>query len=176
MIINNRKDLDNAPSEVKEKFINALAHTINKWQWDGEDWTLVQNITEIERFGFELSDFSNPPVMEKPDKPTSEIVNSAPNSITKRQLIIGLATDNWITWPEAEEWANNSKLPNAVNNVIDKMTETEKYVARITVKTMSVVKRNDPLLINAAKISQPNMTNDEIIELIAEAFTRWGQL
>jgi len=66
MIINNRKDLDAAPNDVRERFVNSLAGSINKYVWNGTEWTLEQNTTEIERFGFTLADFPNAPVPEMP--------------------------------------------------------------------------------------------------------------
>ena len=67
MIINDRKDLDAAPDDVREQFVNSLAGSINKYVWNGSEWVLEQNTTEIERFGFTLADFPDAPV---PDKPT----------------------------------------------------------------------------------------------------------
>jgi len=66
MIINNRKDLDAAPDDVRERFVNSLAGSINKYVWDGTEWTLEQNTKEIERFGFTLADFPDAPVPEMP--------------------------------------------------------------------------------------------------------------
>jgi len=66
MIINNRKDLEAAPDDVRERFVNSLAGSINKYVWNGTEWTLEQNTTEIERFGFTLADFPDAPVPEMP--------------------------------------------------------------------------------------------------------------
>jgi len=66
MIINNRKDLDAAPDDVRERFVNSLAGSINKYVWNGTEWTLDQNTSEIERFGFTLADFPDAPVPEMP--------------------------------------------------------------------------------------------------------------
>jgi len=66
MIINNRKDLDAAPDDVRERFVNSLAGSINKYVWNGTEWTLEQNTSEIERFGFTLADFPDAPVPEMP--------------------------------------------------------------------------------------------------------------
>jgi len=65
-MFNSRKDLDAAPAEQKEKFLGLLAASINKWSWDGAEWVLEQNTTEIEKFDFTLDDFSDAPVPEMP--------------------------------------------------------------------------------------------------------------
>lgn len=99
-----------------------------------------------------------------------------PHEITMRQLILGLAVDGWITWEEAEGWADRSTLPAAVNTVIDQMPEEQRAAARITAKTMSVAVRDDPLLIGAAMAENPQLSEQEINDLLADAFMRWAAL
>ena len=99
-----------------------------------------------------------------------------PHEITMRQLILGLATDEWITWEEAEGWADRSTLPAAVNTVIGQMPEEQRAAARIAAKTMSVAERDNPILIGAAQLANPEMTLEQIDALIADAFTRWAEL
>ena len=65
-MFNSRKDLDSAPAEQKEKFLGLLAASINKWSWDGVEWVLGQNTTEIEKFDFTLDDFPEAPIPEMP--------------------------------------------------------------------------------------------------------------
>jgi len=65
-MFNLRKDLDAAPAEQKEKFLGLLAASINKWSWDGAEWVLEQNTTEIEKFDFSLDDFPDSFVPEMP--------------------------------------------------------------------------------------------------------------
>ena len=65
-IINNRTDLDNAPAQVRERFIDNLAGGINHWQWQNSEWNLVQDTTTISKFGFTPADFPDAPVPEKP--------------------------------------------------------------------------------------------------------------
>ena len=67
MIINNRKDLDAAPADTRERFIASLAASINKWSWENGEWVIRQNTTDIERFGFTLDDFPDAPVPDMPD-------------------------------------------------------------------------------------------------------------
>ena len=50
MIINDRKDLDAAPPEVRKKFMTRLANGINRWVWDGNDWVIQQDDTTITRY------------------------------------------------------------------------------------------------------------------------------
>lgn len=67
MIINTRKDLDNAPNNVRDKFLIRLAAGINRWVWNGIDWELHQDTNTIQRFDYQLSDFPNAPIPPKPD-------------------------------------------------------------------------------------------------------------
>ena len=67
MIINNRKDLDAAPADTRERFIASLAASINQWKWENGDWVIRQNTTDIERFGFTIDDFPDAPVADMPD-------------------------------------------------------------------------------------------------------------
>lgn len=67
MIINSRKDLAAAPSDVRDQFMARLAAGINRWSWQDGDWTLLQDTATIERFGFAISDFPDAPVPDKPD-------------------------------------------------------------------------------------------------------------
>jgi len=66
MIINNRKDLDAAPDDVRERFVNALAGSINKYVWNGTEWVLEQDTATITKFGFTLADFPDAPVPDMP--------------------------------------------------------------------------------------------------------------
>ena len=66
MIINNRKDLDAAPEDVRSEYMEKLAASINKYQWDGSDWVLYQDTLTVARFEFDVSDFPNAPVPNKP--------------------------------------------------------------------------------------------------------------
>ena len=66
MIINNRKDLDAAPEDVRSEYMEKLAASINKYQWDGSDWVLYQDTSTVARFEFDVSDFPDAPVPTKP--------------------------------------------------------------------------------------------------------------
>ena len=101
MIINDRKDLDAAPDDVRERFLASLAGSINKYVWDGSEWVLEQNTAEIERFGFTLADFPDAPV---PDKPTYNpdkraLEQEADEVRTQRNAL--LVESDWTVLPDA---------------------------------------------------------------------------
>jgi len=95
MIINNRKDLDAAPDSVREQFMQRLAGTINKYEWDGSDWVLVQDDSSIVKFDFTTADFPEPPVPEKPDynPDQRELEQQANEARTQRDAL--LAESDW---------------------------------------------------------------------------------
>ena len=101
MIINGRKDLDAAPDDVREQFVNSLAGSINKYVWKGSDWVLEQNTTEIERFGFTLEDFPDAPVPEKPNYNPDErsLEQEAEESRAQRDAL--LVESDWAVLPDA---------------------------------------------------------------------------
>lgn len=98
-------------------------------------------------------------------------------SITMSQLLKGLMEDDWITPAQADAWSADGTLPPQVNTIIDALpTEKDRVAARINARRMQEAYRNDPLLIGAAKIADPEKSDEEIAEMIAEAFTRWSKL
>jgi len=101
MIINDRKDLDAAPDDVRERFVNALAGSINKYVWNGSEWALEQNTSEIERFGFTLADFPDAPVPEMPDYNPDErqLEQEAEKVRTQRDAL--LSQSDWTQVPDA---------------------------------------------------------------------------
>jgi len=101
MIINNRKDLDAAPNDVRERFVNALAGSINKYVWNGSEWTLEQNTAEIERFGFTLADFPDAPVPKMPAYNPDEraLEQEAEEVRTQRDAL--LSQSDWTQVPDA---------------------------------------------------------------------------
>lgn len=115
-----------------------------------------------------IRDLTDAEVAQKFDRP--------PDQITMRQLILGLSVDGWVTWDEADAWADRSALPAAVTTVINAMPEAERPGARITAKTMSVAERGNALLFGAAKAANPEMSDAEINALLADAFKKWVQL
>ncbi|TVR07015.1 MAG: hypothetical protein EA385_14100 [Salinarimonadaceae bacterium] len=123
-----------------------------------------------------LEDIPEPPYRQHVGWEYVEPVVEPPQSITMRQLIVGLAMEGWITWPEAEAWADRSALPAAVTDVIDAMPAEERPAARITARIMSAAERDNALLIGAAMAAQPEATEAEIHSLLAESFTRWSKL
>ena len=109
MIINDRKDLDAAPDDVRDRFLVSLAGSINKYAWDGTEWVLEQNTAEIERFGFTLADFPNAPTPEKPDYNPDEraLEQEAKEARTQRDAL--LVESDWTVLPDApvdqQAWA-----------------------------------------------------------------------
>jgi len=101
MIINDRKDLDAAPDDVRERFVNALAGSINKYVWNGSEWTLEQNTTEIERFGFTLADFPDAPVPDMPayNPDQRQLEQEAEEARTQRDAL--LSQSDWTQVPDA---------------------------------------------------------------------------
>lgn len=67
MIINDRKDLDAAPADVRDAFLARLAGSINKYVWNGTEWLLEQDTATIAKLGFTVADFPDAPVPEMPD-------------------------------------------------------------------------------------------------------------
>ena len=101
MIINDRKDLDAAPDDVRDRFLVSLAGSINKHVWDGSEWVMEQNTVEIERFGFTLEDFPDAPVPEKPNYNPDErqVEQGAKEARTQRDAL--LAASDWVLLPDA---------------------------------------------------------------------------
>jgi len=67
MIINDAKDLHAAPADVREKFMEQLAASINRWDWQNGEWVLIQDESTIAKFGFAATAFPNAPTPEKPN-------------------------------------------------------------------------------------------------------------
>jgi len=109
MIINDRKDLDAAPDDVRERFVNSLAGSINKYLWNGSEWALKQTTTEIERFGFTLADFPDAPVPEAPayNPDERQLEQEAEEARTQRDAL--LSQSDWTQVPDApvdqQAWA-----------------------------------------------------------------------
>ena len=101
MIINNRKDLDAAPDDVRDQFLVSLARSINKYVWNGSEWVLKQNTAEIERFGFTLADFPDAPVPDMPDYNPDEraLEQEADEVRTQRDAL--LVESDWAVLPDA---------------------------------------------------------------------------
>ena len=101
MIINDRKDLDAASDDARDRFLVSLARSINKYVWNGGEWVLEQNTTEIERFGFTLADFSDAPVPDKPTYNPDEraLEQEADEVRTQRDAL--LVESDWAVLPDA---------------------------------------------------------------------------
>ena len=119
---------------------------------------------------YDGSTFTPPPAPEPEPEP-------APQSITMRQLLIGLMGAEWITPAEADAWSAGGTLPKPIADVIDTLpTEAERVAARITARKMSSAYRNDALLIAAAQAAMPDATEQEISDALDDAFRAWSAL
>ena len=106
-----------------------------------------------------------------------EAPEPVPESITMRQLLIGLMGAEWITPAQADAWSADGTLPLTITAVIDALpTEAERVAARITARKMSSAYRNDPLLIAAAQAAMPDADEKEINDTLDQAFREWSQL
>ena len=100
-----------------------------------------------------------------------------PESITMRQLLIGLMGAEWITPAQADAWSADGALPTTITAVIDALpTEAERVAARITARKMSSAYRNDPLLIAAAQAAMPDASEKEISDALDQAFREWSKI
>lgn len=72
MLINSRKDLDNAPADDRTRFMAQLGGTIHKWRWNDTEWDQYADTSTIERFGFTLADFPDAPVPPMPEMSPEE--------------------------------------------------------------------------------------------------------
>ena len=91
MIINDAKDLHAAPADVREKFMEQLAASINRWDWQNGEWVSVQETATIERFGFTAADFPNAPTPEKPNynPDQRQLEQEADEARTQRDALLG---------------------------------------------------------------------------------------
>jgi hypothetical protein len=76
---------------------------------------------------------------------------AVPATISRRQLLIGLATEGYITAPEAVAAATTGALPTILQKVISTMSATNQVGAQITWASMSDAERTNPLLLAAAQ-------------------------
>ena len=101
MIINNRKDLDAAPDDVRQRFIQNLEAGINRWNWQNGEWVLIQDTNTIRKFDFTLDDFPNSPVPDMPDYNPEEraLEQEADEARTQRDAL--LVESDWVVLPDA---------------------------------------------------------------------------
>jgi hypothetical protein len=63
------------------------------------------------------------------------------------QLLIGLASEGWITEQEGDAWADGI-LPDKVNQMISSLPQEQQFAARMRAKRPSEIVRTDPLVIS----------------------------
>lgn len=73
MIINSKSDLDAAPDEVRNLFLQRLAAGIYYWTWENAQWVIKENTATLEHLGFTVADFPDAPKPVKPDYNPDEI-------------------------------------------------------------------------------------------------------
>ena len=110
MIINTRADLDAAPESVRDQFMDRLAASINKYEWDGSAWVLTQDTSTIDRFGFTVADFPSAPVPEKPSYNPDERERDQQAQEVRAQRDALLADSDWTQVADApadaQAWAD----------------------------------------------------------------------
>lgn len=81
-----------------------------------------------------------------PPPPPDLTAARARMTLSRRQLLIGLAAEGWITADEAVAAATSGVMPAAVTAVVATLPPAEQVAARITWAAMSVAQRLDPLV------------------------------
>jgi len=110
MIINNAKDLNSAPADVRDGFIARLAAGVNRWEWQNGEWVLTKDTATAEKFGLNASSLPNAPLPEKPDyNPNQrELEQEAEKVRTQRDAL--LKESDWTQVADApvdqSAWAN----------------------------------------------------------------------
>jgi hypothetical protein len=121
--------------------------------WEGEDYKVVA----------EEREFADPPDVNP--------VLPAP-LLTRKQLILGLLTEGFITMDEAVAAAQNGAVPAAIQAIFDTMLETplDRAKAVVTWASMRDVLPGDPLtqMIRASR----SMTDEQFNAM----WTRWAAL
>lgn len=98
------------------------------------------------------------------------MVDPLPEVITPMQLRVQAAAAGWISESEAEAWQDGGTLPSVVSAVIGALPEGERFAARMRVKGMTTVERQNPLLaaVAAAAIEAREGTAPSAAEVQAE--------
>lgn len=65
--------------------------------------------------------------------------------LTKRQVIIGMINEGFITETEGMAMAKTGDIPAALSAIIDTMAPLEQTAAKVTVATFTVAYRLDPM-------------------------------
>lgn len=95
------------------------------------------------------------PPYEDPGQPV-------PHTVTRWQLIEGLATVGWITEQEALDAASVGAMPAAVEAVISSLPEEDQFKAKMKWINFQNALRDDPLV--AALANAQGKTEDEVDE------------
>lgn len=122
-------------------------------------------------WSYDSSTFTPPP----PPAPEPE-PEPIPNSISIRQLRIGLVLADWITQEQAVEWRKGNSLPQPIQDVISQMPKEQQFIAEETAFSMYEAQRNNSLLLAAAQAAMPETSYKEVNEALDQAFQEWAKL
>lgn len=78
--------------------------------------------------------------------PSAQAPTPVPTSISRRQLILALATMELISGEEALAAAKTGDVPSAVQATFENLPPSEKLAAEVTWATMSIAERGHPLV------------------------------
>jgi hypothetical protein len=99
--------------------------------------------------------------------PPAPIPEPVPESISFRQLVLGLLGSGFITAEQALAAAETRARPPQLEAIIGTLPEDAALAARITWATMSEARRSDPLF--AALIAAGHATAEQVDELFRQA-------
>lgn len=65
--INSRADLEAIKGTPDyDRFLEFLAGTVNRYEWDGSQWVLVEDTSALDRFGVSVEEIGTAPVPSEP--------------------------------------------------------------------------------------------------------------
>lgn len=97
-----------------------------------------------------------------PGGPTPEQLRAG-MSLSRRQMLIALATEQLITPAEAEAWATSNSLPNAIETMVSGLSDPlARMAARITLASFAVAQRLDPMVPMLAAVAPVPLTDAQL--------------
>lgn len=107
-----------------------------------------------------LRDATEGEIAEIEAQQSVEIVEPVPTSVSRRQLLTGLAVVGWVSEQEAEAALATGALPTAVETVINSLPEEERFTARMKWIGFQTAYRDDPMV--AALAAAEEKTEQEV--------------
>lgn len=90
--------------------------------------------------------------------------------LTRRQILIALASEGFVSAPEAVAWATSNTLPAAIEALVSALpTVAEQTAARITLASFTVAYRLDPLVAMLAAVA-PMPLDDAALDAFFAAY------